>query len=117
MGLAAILGFYLLSAGWSPLAIRGSVPQTAGQSPAVSSSDSSTHRGQGASASEQQSAPSQSAEPAQPVPAPGGQTTNPPTQVKPSPSRPRHRKKATSNCSSAPTALNTAVAKPADAAN
>jgi hypothetical protein len=116
MGLAAILGIYLLTAGWSPPAIRGLVPPTAGQSPAVRSSDSST-QGQGASASQPQGAPSQGSEPTQPLPSPSGQTPNPPAQAEPSPPRPRHRKKTPSNCSSAPAALNTAVAKPADAAN
>jgi hypothetical protein len=117
MGLAAILGVYLLSAGWSPPAIGGPVPQTAAQSPAATSSDSSTHQSQGTSASEPQSAPSQSAEPAQPLSSPNPQTPNPAAQAKPSPPRPRHHKKTPSNCSSAPTALNTAVAKPADSAN
>jgi hypothetical protein len=92
MGLAAILGLYLLSAGWSPPAVRGPLLQTAGQSPAATPSEKSTL-------------------------SPSGQTANPPAQAKPSASRPRHRKKTASNCSNAPTALNTAVAKPVDSAN
>jgi rRNA maturation endonuclease Nob1 len=102
MGLAALLGLYLLSAGWSPPALGGFVPQTPAQSPAVSSPDSSKQ---------------QSAEPTQPLPSPSGQTQKPAAQAKPTPSKPRHRKKTPLNCSSAPTALNTAVAKPADSAN
>jgi hypothetical protein len=115
MGLAAILGFYLLSAGWSPPAIRGPVFQTAGRSPAVTSSDSSTQQGQADSASQTQ--PSQGAEPTQPSPSPTSQTPNPPAQAKPSSPRPRHRKKAATNCSSAPTALNTPGSTDAASAN
>jgi hypothetical protein len=115
MGLATILGFYLLSAGWSPPSMRGPAPQTAGESLAVTSSDSSTQQGQADSASQTQ--PSQGAEPTQPSPSPSGQTPNPPAQAKPSPPRPRHRKKAPTNCSSAPTALNTAGSTDATSAN
>ena len=117
MNLAAILGFCLLNAGWLSPAVRGAVPQAAGQPPAATSSESSTQQSQGTSASQPQEPPAQKAEPAQPAPAPTSQTPSSPAQPKPSATKPRRHRKTSPNCSDAPTALNTAVGKPADSAN
>jgi hypothetical protein len=117
MKLAAILGLCLLNTGWLSPAAHGPVPQAAGQPPAATSSDSSTQQSQGASAPQPQEPPAQSAEPAQPAPSPTSQTPNSPAQPKPSATKPRRHKKTPPNCSDAPTALNTAVGKPADSAN
>jgi hypothetical protein len=105
MKLAAILGIYLLSLGCLT------------QPPSVTSSYSSTRQGQDtAPVTRPQSPQAQSTEPTQPVPSPNNQTPNSSGQVKPSPKRPRHRKKTTP-CSNSPTALNPAVGDPADATN
>lgn len=105
MKLAAILGIYLLSLGCLT------------QPPSVTASYSSTRQGQDtAPVTQPQSPQAQSTEPTQPVPSPNNQTSNSSGQVKPSPKRPRHRKK-TPPCSNSPTALNPAVLDPADATN
>jgi hypothetical protein len=113
MSLAAILAFYLLTLG----ALRPGAPQSAGQPPAAASPDSSAQQNPGTS--EPQTTPSQSPAPAPPLPAArAGQTPTSPSQAKPSPTKPRHHKKPIpSNCSSSPTALNTAVGQPADPTN
>jgi hypothetical protein len=112
MNLAAILGVCLLGLGY----LTPGAPQGAGQPPAATSSESPTQQSQGAPAAQPQTQPAQTSEPAQPVSPPTGQTPNSPGQAKPAPNRPRHHKKTTPNCSNAPAALNTAVAKPADPA-
>jgi hypothetical protein len=118
MNLAAILGVCLLSAGWMPTAVRGLVPQTAGQPPATTSSDSSAQQSQGDSTSQPQATPSQSAQPTQPLPAPTSQTPNSPGQAKPSSNRPRHHKKTVPpDCSNAPAALNTTGSNPPASSN
>jgi hypothetical protein len=117
MSLAAILGFYLLSAGWLPPAAHGSVPQTAGQSPAATSSDSSTQQSQDAPASQPPVLPAQNPEPTHPLPSPTAQTPNSPAPAKPSPTRRRRKRTLPSNCSNAPTALNTAAGQAADPPN
>ncbi len=106
-----MLGLCLWSAAWLPPALRGSVPQSAGQPPATASSDSSQN--QGNSPSQAQTPPSQTAQPAQ---APNS-LPNPRGQAKLTPARPRRKKTIPPNCSNAPTALSTTLGRPADPAN
>jgi hypothetical protein len=127
MNLAAILGIYLSlgchslgcqSVGWLPPAVRGLVPQSAGQPPAVTSPDSPAPPSQNSvPASQPQTPPTQGSEPTQPVPSPTGQTPSSPGQAKPAPKRRRHHKKNIPNCSTSPTPLNPAVGNPADSTN
>jgi hypothetical protein len=110
MSLAAILGFYLLSlgslsAGWLP-------------PPAVTASTLPTLQSQdGSASSPPQTPPAQSPNPTQPLQSPTGTTPKSPAQAKLSPTRRHRTKKVPSNCSDAPTALNTAGGSPATATN
>lgn len=112
MRLAAIVGLGLLSltsTSLSPLrpGLSSSAP-AASALPAPRSQDSSA-------ASQPQPAPTaQNPASAKPLPSANGQTQNSAAPAKPSPAKPRHHKKPIpSNCSNAPTALNTAPANPA----
>jgi len=110
MILALIVGLCLWSAGWLPPTLRGSVPQAA----ATASSDSS--QSPDASPSQAQTPP-ESARPAQEPSAPSNSSSNSPAQAKPAPARPRRKKTTPPNCTNSPTALDTAVGKPADPPN
>ncbi len=90
MNLALILGLCLWSAAWLPPA-----------------------QNQGGSPPQAQTPPSQSAQSAQTPNSP----PNSPGQAKPIPARPRRRKTIPTNCSNAPTVLDTTLGKPADPAN
>jgi len=120
MSLAAILGVYLISlgsldSGWLPPYMRGVAGQAADQHPpAVTASSLQASPNQDSAAtSPPQAPPAQSPEPAKPLPSPAGQTPNSAPPAKPSPPR-HHYKKAVPDCTNSPTALNTAVGKPAD---
>jgi hypothetical protein len=118
MNLAATLGLYLIGLGSLGLGSPGLgwLPPHAHESAAVRSSDSLAQQSQDAPVSQSQAPPSQTAPPTQPAPTPTIQTPNSPNQAKKSPARPRHRRKpAPANCSTAPTALNTAAGSPSDA--
>jgi hypothetical protein len=107
MNLAAILGFCLislgsLSLGWLPSHARGATVAAAVPTP----------QSQG-DATPAQAPAVQSPESTKASPSPAGQTPASAVQTKPSPTPHRSRKKATPNCSNAPTPLNPSPGKPA----
>jgi hypothetical protein len=123
MNLAVIVGFCLiglgsLSSAWSSPNVHGFAALRWVERPrAVTASALQSPQNQGSTTpSQPQAATAQGSGAAQPAPAPTGQKPNSPTQAKPSASPHRHHKKTVpSNCSNAPTPLNTTVGNPADA--